>query len=132
MKIEVSNGEIIDKYTILEIKLSKITDPKKVANIQHEYNTLTPDVKCIYAEVKEELHLKKLHKNLLEVNKKLWKIEDDIRECERANDFGQTFIDLARAVYYVNDDRSDVKKEINTYTGSDLVEEKSYQAYKSE
>ncbi len=131
MKIEVSNGEIIDKYTILEIKLSKITDTKKLVNIQHEYNTLTPDVKYIYAEVKEESHLKKLQQNLLEVNKKLWKIEDDIRECERASDFGQTFIDLARAVYYVNDDRSDVKKEINTYTGSDLVEEKSYENYKS-
>ncbi len=131
MKIEVSNGEIIDKYTILEIKLSKIKETKKLANIQHEYDTLTPDVKSIYTEVKEVSHLKKLHKDLLEVNKKLWKIEDDIRECERANNFGQTFIDLARAVYYVNDDRSDVKKEINTYTGSDLVEEKSYENYKS-
>jgi hypothetical protein len=132
MKIEVSNGEIIDKYTILEIKLSKIKDAKKLVNIQHEYNTLTPDVKNMYAEAKDESHLKGLQNNLLEVNKKLWKIEDDIRECERANDFGQTFIDLARAVYYVNDDRSDVKKEINVYTGSDLVEEKSYEAYKSE
>lgn len=132
MKIEVSNGEIIDKYTILEIKLSKIKDAKKIVNVKHEYNTLTPDVKVIYADAKDESHLKKLHKDLLEVNKKLWKIEDDIRECERANDFGQTFIDLARAVYYVNDDRSDVKKEINTYTGSDLVEEKSYEDYKSE
>lgn len=131
MKIEVSNGEILDKYTILEIKLSKIKDEKKLANVQHEYNTLTPDVKEMYAGVKDESHLKKLHNNLLEVNKKLWKIEDDIRECERANDFGQTFIDLARAVYYVNDDRSDVKKEINLYTGSDLVEEKSYEDYKS-
>jgi len=132
MKIEVSNGEIIDKYTILEIKLSKIKDPKKIVNIQHEYDTLTPDVKNIYADAKDESHLKKLHNDLLEVNKKLWKIEDDIRECERANDFGQTFIDLARAVYYVNDDRSDVKKVINIFTGSDLVEEKSYEAYKSE
>jgi len=132
MKIEVSNGEILDKYTILEIKLSKIKDAKKVANIQHEYNTLTSDVKNMYADVKDQSHLKKLQNDLLEVNKKLWKIEDDIRECERANDFGQTFIDLARAVYYVNDDRSDVKKEINIFTGSDLVEEKSYEDYKSE
>ena len=126
MKIEVSNGEIIDKYTILEIKLSKIKDASKILNIQHEYNTLTPDVEYIYEACKDPNQLKKLHNNLLEVNKKLWKIEDDIRECERANDFGQTFIDLARAVYYVNDDRSDVKKEINMFTGSDLVEEKSY------
>ena len=68
---------------------------------------------------------------MLEVNKKLWKIEDDIRECERAKDFGQTFVDLARAVYYTNDDRSEVKKEINILTESDLVEEKSYEDYKS-
>ncbi len=130
MKIEVSNGEIIDKYTILEIKLSKIKDANKIINIQHEYTTLTPDVEHIYDTCKDLNQLKALHKNLLEVNKKLWKIEDDIRECERANDFGQTFIDLARAVYYVNDDRSDVKKEINIFTGSDLVEEKSYEEYK--
>jgi peptidoglycan hydrolase CwlO-like protein len=132
MKIEVSNGEIIDKYTILEIKLSEIKDEKKLANIQHEYDTLTPDVQSIYANCNDEGQLKKLHNDLLGVNKKLWKIEDDIRECERANDFGQKFIDLARAVYYTNDDRSDVKKEINVLTGSDLVEEKSYEDYKSE
>ena len=130
MKIEVSNGEIIDKYTILEIKLSEIKDPAKLGNIRNEYDTLTPDVENIYKTVKDQQHLKTLHINLLEVNKKLWKIEDDIRECERAKDFGQTFIDLARAVYYTNDDRSDVKKQINTYTGSDLVEEKSYEDYK--
>lgn len=69
--------------------------------------------------------------NLLEVNKKLWDIEDDIRECEKANDFGDTFVKLARAVYYTNDDRSDIKKEINIFTGSDLIEEKSYEDYKS-
>ena len=132
MKIEVSNGEIIDKYTILEIKLSEIKNEEKLKNIRNEYDTLTPDVERIYAACKDESHLKKLQNDLLEVNKKLWKIEDDIRECERAKDFGQTFIDLARAVYYTNDDRSDVKKEINVFTGSDLVEEKSYEDYKSE
>jgi len=132
MKIEVSNGEIIDKYTILEIKLTEIKDEKKLVNIQNEYNILTPDVKSIYDASKDREHLKKLHHDLLEVNKKLWKIEDDIRECERANDFGHTFIELARAVYYTNDDRSDVKKAINIFTGSDLVEEKSYEDYKSE
>lgn len=132
MKIEVSNGEIIDKYTILEIKLSKIKNSEKLMNIKNEYQTLTPDIERIYATCKDKIQLKILQNNLLEVNKKLWKIEDDIRECERANDFGQTFIDLARAVYYTNDDRSDVKKEINILTGSDLVEEKSYEDYKSE
>lgn len=131
MKIEVSNGEIIDKYTILEIKLSQIKDAAKLVNIQNEYNVLTPVVQRIYAASSDENKLKGLHKDLLEVNKKLWDIEDDIRECERANDFGETFIKLARAVYYTNDDRSDVKKKINVFTGSDLIEEKSYEDYKS-
>ncbi|TVZ55955.1 hypothetical protein OD91_1229 [Lutibacter sp. Hel_I_33_5] len=131
MKIEVSNGEIIDKYTILEIKLSKIKDSKKLKNIQNEFDVLTPDVESIYSEVEDQNQLKKLHTDLLEINKKLWKIEDDIRECERANDFSKKFIELARAVYFINDDRSDVKKEINLFTGSDLVEEKSYEDYKS-
>lgn len=130
MKIEVSNGEIIDKYTILEIKLSKIKDEKKLKNVQHEYDVLTPDVETIYSKVSDKEKLKTMHQNLLKINQKLWKIEDDIRECERAKDFGQTFIDLARAVYFTNDDRSVVKKEINLFTGSDLVEEKSYEDYK--
>ncbi len=132
MKIEVSNGEIIDKYTILEIKLSEIKDVAKLKNVQNEFDVLTPVVQSIYKGSKDQNQLKKLHNDLLEVNKKLWKIEDDIRECERAKDFGKTFIDLARAVYYTNDDRSDVKKEINVFTGSDLVEEKSYEDYKEE
>ena len=131
MKIEVSNGEIIDKYTILEIKLSKIKDKQKLVNIHHEYDVLTPDVKSIYDHCKDENHLKELHNKLLDINKQLWKIEDDIRECEKANDFGDTFVKLARAVYYTNDDRSDVKKDINVFTGSDLVEEKSYEDYRS-
>lgn len=131
MKIEVSNGEIIDKYTILEIKLSKIKDSKKLINIQKEFEVLTPNIQSIYNQSKDQHHLKKLHNNLLEINKKLWVIEDDIRECERANNFGETFIQLARAVYHINDDRSHVKKEINLYTGSELVEEKSYEDYKS-
>lgn len=132
MKIEVSNGEIIDKYTILEIKLSQIKDLEKLKNIQNEYDVLTPDVDSIYNLSSDKDQLKKLHNDLLTINKKLWDIEDDIRECERAKNFGQTFIDLARAVYYTNDDRSDVKKAINIFTGSDLVEEKSYEDYKSE
>ena len=131
MKIEVSNGEIIDKYTILEIKLSEIKNEDKRVNIKNEYEILTPDVQRMYAGCKDKSQLETLQNDLLEVNKKLWKIEDDIRECERANDFGQTFVDLARAVYYTNDDRSDVKKEINILTESDLVEEKSYEDYKS-
>ncbi len=130
MKIEVSNGEIVDKYTILEIKLSEIKDAEKLKNVQHEYDTLTPDIEVIYNSVSDKSKLEKLHDDLLTINKKLWKIEDDIRECERKQDFGQTFIDLARSVYFTNDDRSVVKKDINILTGSNLVEEKSYEDYK--
>ncbi len=130
MKIEVSNGEIIDKYTILEIKLSEIKDAEKLKNVQNEYDTLKPDVESIYNLVSDKSKLEKLHDDLLMINKKLWKIEDDIRECERKQDFGQTFIDLARSVYFTNDERSVVKKDINILTGSDLVEEKSYEDYK--
>tara|TARA_B100001059_G_C17730975_1_gene526179 strand:+ start:652 stop:1050 length:399 start_codon:yes stop_codon:yes gene_type:complete len=130
MKIEVSNGEIIDKYTILEIKLSQIKDTIKLKNIQYEYDVLKPEVQSIYTSCKDETELKKLHDDLLTINQKLWDIENDIRECERVKDFDQLFIDLARAVYHINDDRSEVKKEINLFTGSDLVEEKSYGDYK--
>ncbi len=130
MKIEVSNGEILDKYTILEIKLSEIKDVEKLKNVQNEYDTLTPDVKAIYALVSDKPALEKLQNDLLTINKKLWNIEDDIRECERKKDFGQVFIELARSVYFTNDERSIVKKDINILTGSDLVEEKSYEDYK--
>lgn len=131
MKIETSNGEIIDKYTILEIKKSEIKDADKLKNICNEYDTLQENVNAIYDMVSSKEELKKMHLSLLEINKKLWKIEDDIRECERTKDFSQAFIDLARAVYFTNDERSVVKKQINTLTGSNLVEEKSYKDYSS-
>lgn len=131
MKIEVSDGEIFDKYTILEIKLDKIKDEAKLANIRKEYDSLAPVIDQIYLKsdsVHEQLEF--LHTDLLNVNKTLWNIEDYIRDCERAESFGVDFIELARSVYYTNDDRADVKKQINALTGSDLVEEKSYQEYK--
>jgi len=130
MKIEVSNGEIIDKFTILEIKLEQIKDAKKLANVQTEYNYLKEVVEEIYAQcgsVKSELEL--LHIDLRNVNKTLWNIEDFIRDHERQENFGSDFIELARSVYYTNDDRSDVKKKINVLTGSLFVEEKSYEEY---
>lgn len=131
MKIEVSDGEIFDKYTILEIKLDKIKDEAKLANIRKEYDSLTPVIEQIYLKsnsVHDQLEF--LHTDLRNVNKTLWNIEDYIRDCERAESFGVDFIELARSVYYTNDDRADVKKQINALTGSDLVEEKSYQEYK--
>jgi len=129
MKIEVSNGEILDKYSILEIKLQEIKDEAKLANVRNEYESLTPAVQDIYNSVESSGELSTLYKDLLNVNKTLWNIEDQIRDCERDKNFGQDFIELARSVYYTNDDRADVKKKINTLTGSTLVEEKSYQEY---
>ena len=133
MKIEVSNGEIIDKLTILKIKLDQIKDADKLVNIQKEYDYLQGIVESIYAEFKDNhvavKELQFLHNDLLNVNKTLWNIEDFIREHERNENFGQDFIELARSVYYTNDDRSEVKKKINILTGSLFVEEKSYEAY---
>lgn len=129
MKIEVSNGEILDKFTILEIKLQEIKDSAKLANVSKEYESLRPAIESIYNSVQDEAALTVLYRDLLNVNKTLWNIEDLIRDCERENNFDQDFIELARSVYYTNDDRAAVKKKINTLTGSSLTEEKSYQDY---
>ena len=123
MKIEVSNGEIIDKLTILQIKLEMITDPLKIANIQYEYDTLLP----IASKILKPDHL--LVTDLKSINSKLWKIEDDIREMERNSDFGPGFIELARQVYRLNDKRAGIKREINKLTNSGLIEEKSYSEF---
>jgi hypothetical protein len=131
MKIEVSTGEILDKLSILEIKLDRITDPSKRNNLLQEYVILAAAAEEIYDANPDREDIKILYTDLLNINKTLWNIEDQIRECERDERFGSDFIELARSVYYTNDDRADVKKQINTLTGSKLVEEKSYQDYKN-
>ena len=132
MKIEVSNGEIVDKLTILAIKLEQIKDEAKLINAQKEYDVLAPIVHDMYEALSEldRPEMKKLHKDLQDINKTLWNIEDHIRVHESKKDFEDDFIELARSVYYTNDERADVKKKINTLTGSSLVEEKSYEDYK--
>ena len=127
MKVEVSNGELLDKLTILELKLSNISDVKKLSNIQKEHDELNPLAGQLFDSYGEEL--KNLYKQLAEINSELWTIEDDIRECERNKDFGSDFVSLARAVYFTNDKRSEIKKSINLLTGSGFVEEKSYEDY---
>lgn len=122
--VEVSLGELVDKLTILEIKSEKILDKQKIENVDHERKYLTH---CL-----EKLNLENIDlffKRLKEINLKLWDIEDDIRECERRNDFTQEFITLARSVYKVNDQRFLVKSEINQKFGSELNEVKSYKEY---
>ena len=125
MQIEVSIGEIVDKYTILMIKSSKIQDPVKLENINKELTYLIDVLK------KEDPLMTDypLTKALFEINKALWNIEDLIRDFERAKSFGKEFIDLARNVYKLNDKRANIKKEINMKHGSNFVEEKSYQPY---
>ena len=127
MKVEVSNGELLDKLTILELKLSNISDVQKLTNIQKEHDELNPLAGQLFDSYGEEL--KNLYRQLSEINSELWTIEDDIRECERNNDFGPDFVSLARAVYFTNDKRSEIKKSINLLTGSGFVEEKSYEDY---
>jgi hypothetical protein len=127
MKIEISHGELVDKLSILDIKLLKIDNEDKLVNVKNEHETLYPYVLMLL-----DLHqvpLRKLYDELTEVNSLLWNIEDDIRDCERDKDFSQKFIDLARSVYVTNDKRALIKKQINQLTNSNLTEEKSYKKY---
>ena len=124
--VDISPGELIDKITILEIKLERIEDKAKLANVRIEYDTLT---KARDNAISPSNELAVLTGKLKGINKTLWEIEDDIRDQERARTFGDTFVKLARAVYVTNDRRMEVKREINEFLGSRLVEEKSYAAY---
>jgi hypothetical protein len=121
MLIEVSDGEIIDKLTIIEIKLKYIQDPAKRNNLEAELEVLNQAASTILDKNHE------LYKKLYDINHKLWLIEDDCRLFEKNQDFGAAFVETARSVYKTNDERAMVKKEINQLTGSRLTEEKSYQ-----
>jgi hypothetical protein len=126
MKIEVSNGEILDKISILAIKKSKIQDKSKLENVYTEYNTLLP----YFDQIVNTQQLGDLYWNLSAVNTELWDVEDKLRELEKSRTFNTEFIELARSVYYLNDRRAELKKNINILSGSDLIEEKSYSDYK--
>ncbi len=124
MKIDISTGELVDKVTILSIKLEKVNSPEKVNNIEKEYNILLkPMEECnIRVDSKEFIKLKR-------VNMKLWEIEDNIRIKESRQEFDDEFIQLARSVYFINDERAAIKRKINMAYGSDLIEEKEYVDY---
>jgi post-segregation antitoxin (ccd killing protein) len=126
ISVEIAPGELIDKITILEIKLERMTDAAKLANVRIEWETLT---QARDTAIEASDALAGLTQALKSVNEQLWEIEDDIRDCERDKDFGDTFIALARAVYKTNDERARLKRDINELLGSRLVEEKSYAAY---
>ena len=124
--VEVSVGELLDKITILEIKKDKIKDPERLNFIIDEHSILK---KQLENNVKTNPKIDQLYQKLKEINEKLWKIEDDKRECEKKKEFGEKFIKLSRDVHFLNDDRAKIKLEINNLTGSKIKEIKEYTSY---
>lgn len=124
--VPVSPGEVLDKITILEIKSERMQDETKLVNVRRELALLQ---ETWTKSVHQDKQIQQLHKQLKEINEALWDIEDAIRNEERKQSFDERFIELARNVYFTNDRRSRVKKELNLHLGSQIVEEKSYQDY---
>jgi len=120
----ISAGELIDKITILEIKMSLITDDGKLKNIRLELENLNQ----IFGSnnLNDDDRLSELKNQLYEINQELWHVEDYKRKCERDQFFGESFVQASRKVYLKNDDRAKIKREINLLTGSDIIEEKSH------
>ncbi|MBS3741836.1 MAG: hypothetical protein KGY75_01670 [Candidatus Cloacimonetes bacterium] len=125
MKIEVSIGELVDKVSILNIKKEKFEDTRKLENVKKEFNILLRRMKQAGIGLDNAYY-----QQLKKVNLKLWDIEDKIRQKEAKKEFDEEFIELARSVYFNNDDRAALKKRINLEYNSDLVEEKEYVDYK--
>lgn len=122
----ISCGELLDKLTILRIKKDRIDNEEKLKNINNELKQLTS---IFDDQVEKSSELDRLIDELRAVNEQLWDIEDEIRACEKDKDYGERFIELARSVYLTNDKRANLKYQINSVTGSELVEEKSYEEY---
>tara|TARA_B100000214_G_C23820222_1_gene559283 strand:- start:132 stop:515 length:384 start_codon:yes stop_codon:yes gene_type:complete len=121
----ISLGELVDKISILIIKQKNINDKEKLSHVNKELDFLQ---NTLIKYIKNE-DIKKYLDKLISINSDLWKIEDDIRDCERKKIFDKKFIELARNVYFTNDERSRVKSDINKNFGSELVEVKSYEEY---
>ena len=121
----ISLGELVDKVSILMIKQKNISDQKKLNHVTKELDVLKKTLAQYVEQEEIQTYLDKLN----DINSKLWKIEDDIRECEKNKIFDKTFIELARNVYFTNDKRANVKSDINNNFGSELVEVKSYEEY---
>ena len=121
----ISLGELVDKVSILMIKQKNISDQKKLNHVTKELDVLKKTLAQYVEQEEIQTYLDKLN----DINSKLWKIEDHIRECEKDKKFDQTFIGLARSVYFTNDQRANVKSDINNNFGSELVEVKSYEEY---
>ena len=126
ISIQVSPGELIDKMTILEVKLARMSDPAKLVNVRREHAMIAQTFR---ENVADSQALAKLISELKATNSALWAIEDDIREHERNGDFGESFVKLARSIYRINDERAAIKRRINVLLDSAIVEEKSYSDY---
>ena len=124
--IEISVGELLDKISILEIKLEKIKDPNKLKFIKAELSILKDQLS---KNIDYNEKIKNLYQSLKEINSRLWTIEDNKRECEKNKDFSEVFIKLSRDVHFLNDDRAKIKLEINNITGSNIKEIKEYTSY---
>jgi hypothetical protein len=127
--VPVSPGELLDKITILRIKSTRMSDAAKLVNVRRELNLLEDIWR---SAVSATIDLSLEERDLAAVNAKLWDVEDRLRELEIARRFDADFVELARAVYFINDDRAAIKKRVNVALGSALVEEKSYQPYRQE
>ena len=126
VEIAVSYGELFDKISILEIKQSKVVNADQRKNIENELDVLN---RVRTTVVPADFKINNLMAGLTDVNERLWDIEDQLRDCERRQEFSATFIELARSVYRLNDRRAELKRELNTRLGSGLVEEKLYTDY---
>jgi DNA repair exonuclease SbcCD ATPase subunit len=126
LSVPVAPGELLDKISILEIKIERIDDPDKRHNVEREHDLL---IGLWHASARETAEITRLRTELKTINEQLWEIEDEIRDCERRREFGDRFVELARAVYRTNDRRAAIKRQINEQLGSAIIEEKSYAAY---
>ena len=124
--IEISYGELIDKITILEIKEARINDPLKLRNIRNELMLLES---TLASQIQWDAKVEELTNRLRAINSRLWDVEDRLREKERDKIFDEEFVELARGVYFTNDERARVKRELNEILHSGMIEEKSYQSY---
>ena len=118
IQVPVSPGEVLDKITILEIKSERISDPEKVSNVRRELELLDATWR---QSVEQDETVNRIHAELKTINEALWEIEDDIRDKERAREFDERFIELARSVYVTNDQRANAKRELNIYLGNDRI-----------
>jgi len=123
VSIEIGVGELIDRYTILRIKLDEIKDPKKLKNIQKEYDY----VAGLLSKLEDKEGIQELVEDLFVINESLWDIENELRHLEKIASFEDEFIQAARSVYRLNDKRAEIKKTINLLYGSGFIEEKSYE-----